>query len=233
MITDSFIKSKRFAYIALVLGLIGIAIKLSVILTYDSHLIAEFPDLISRWNHIGFFTILTNILIDVWLILVALSILFNINKLLDFITQSRIQGFLTAMIFTVGFIYCFVLFWFDTLYSMNLWWGNLSTFWHHVVTPIFMVALFFRPYDKTKLPQKSLLLWMLYPLAYLIITMIRGATTAWYPYPFLDSKWEMFADLNLNPYLGISLGIAFLFFFILGTGLLTIKIHNKNIERKP
>ncbi|MFP3387086.1 Pr6Pr family membrane protein, partial [Tritonibacter sp. SIMBA_163] len=29
-------------------------------------------------------------------------------------------------------------------------------------------------------------LWILYPVAYLIYTLLRGLVVEWYPYPFLD-----------------------------------------------
>jgi len=223
----NFLTSKKFAAIALAMGIMGGALKLIAIFTYENHLSREYPALLSGWNNLAFFTYTTNILVDFWLLFLALSILFNIGGVTNFLTRASVQGFVTVMIFTVGFMYCGVLFWFDELYSRGLWWGNFVTFWHHAVTPAFMVFLFFRPADRTKLSTKSLLLWLLYPLAYLGFTMARGAKIAWHPYPFLNLEWEMFADFNLAPGLGVALSIAFLFLFILSVSFLAVKIHNR------
>jgi len=229
---ESFLKSKRFAYIALIMALLGIAIKLTVVFTFDNHLIKEFPELINGWNYFGFFTVLTNFMVDLWLILLAISIFISSDALNGFLTRPFLQGFITVMIFTVGFIYCFIMFWFDIVYSASLWWGNLANFWNHAIVPTIIVLLYFRTTDGKKLSMKNVALWMVYPLAYLIFSMIRGNKVGWYPYPFLEAGWEIYAELDINPTLGIAICIAFLFFFILGAGTLAMRIHNKRITRK-
>jgi len=161
----------------------------------------------------------------------AVSVFFKLGRMKSFLVKASVQGFLTAMIFAVGFLYCGILFWFDELYSWGLWWGNYITFWHHIIAPAFMIFLFFCPADKTKLGKRTPWLWLAYPAAYLIFTMIRGSQIHWYPYPFLNPAWEMFADLHIPPWIGVPLAIAVLFFFLLSVGLLTIKIHNKIVSK--
>jgi len=222
---------RGFGAAALALGLMGCVMKLIAIGTYDGYLVNEFPDLIHKWNYLGFFTYTTNIMVDFWLVFVGVAILFQLNAMNRFLTRASLQGFLTAMIVIVGILYCSTMLWFDTPYSLGLWWGNVVTFWHHVVTPAVMVYLFFRPVDRTRLRMKHLTLWMIYPFAYFLVTMIRGGVTRWYPYPFLDSTWEMFADLNLTPWVGISVVFVVLLLFMLAVGLLAVTLHNRNAQK--
>jgi len=42
------------------------------------------------------------------------------------------------------------------------------------------------------------LAWLLYPLAYLVYTLIRGAQVDWYPYPFLDVSRHGYGGVLLN-----------------------------------
>ena len=226
-----FMLSKQFAIIALAMGLMGIAAKLTTISTYDGYLFAEFPELILKWNYLGFFTYTTNILVDFWLILTALSIFAGRGGLTRFLTGASLQGFLTVMIFTVGAIYCCFMLWFDRPFSWGLWWGNVVNIWHHVVMPSFMVFLFFRPAGRTRLGGKDLALWTIYPLAYLFFTLARGGVVNWYPYPFFDQTWETFADLGIVPWLGVTIASVFVAVFIISTSMVAIKIHNKIIRK--
>ncbi|MCL2494638.1 MAG: Pr6Pr family membrane protein [Oscillospiraceae bacterium] len=230
---EKFLLSRRFAAIALAMGLVGFAAKLAVIFTYDGRLAVEYPDLISKWNFFGFYTYTTNILVDFWLVLIALAIFLKREKMAALLAKATVQAFLTVMIFSVGAMYCGVLVWYDKLYSWGLWWGNFATLWHHAVTPVFMACLFFRPADRAKLGQKDLWAWLMYPLAYLVVTLLRGGMVNWYPYPFFDQAWEMFAQMNIDPRLGVSLASAFVAAFITTLGLLAIALHNRMIEKRP
>ena len=232
MSKSDFMRSRRFAAIALIMGLVGVAAKTATISTYDGFLATEFPELIQKWNYLGFFTYTTNILVDSWLILTALSIFCKRDGMTRFLTGASLQGFLTVMIFVVGAIYCCFMLWFDKLFSWSLWWGNLVNFWHHVIAPGFMIFLFFRPADRTRLGGRDLGLWTIYPIAYLLVTLARGGRVHWYPYPFFDQTWETFAQLNIPPRLGIGIAIAFVTAFILTVSWLAIRIHNKIIQRE-
>jgi hypothetical protein len=56
----------------------------------------------------------------------------------------------------------------------------------HVWVPIFMVLDWLLAPGRARVPWKRLWLVVSYPLAWLAFTMIRGALTGWYPYPFLE-----------------------------------------------
>ena len=35
-------------------------------------------------------------------------------------------------------------------------------------------------------PYRDGLLWLVFPLVWIVVTLVRGAADGWYPYPFLD-----------------------------------------------
>jgi len=56
----------------------------------------------------------------------------------------------------------------------------------HKVVPIVVVADYLIDPPTTRLSISDGLLWLVYPLAWLVYTMVRGPIAEWYPYPFLD-----------------------------------------------
>ncbi|TAK01603.1 MAG: hypothetical protein EPO36_04920 [Chloroflexota bacterium] len=56
----------------------------------------------------------------------------------------------------------------------------------HKVVPVVIVADYLIDPPRTRLTISDGLLWLVYPLAWLGYTMIRGPIAGWYPYPFLD-----------------------------------------------
>lgn len=56
---------------------------------------------------------------------------------------------------------------------------------HSIIPLLFIVLwLFFIP--KGKILWKSVLAWLLYPVIYLIFILMRGVSSSFYPYPFID-----------------------------------------------
>lgn len=56
----------------------------------------------------------------------------------------------------------------------------------HVVMPVAVVLDWLAFPPATRLPLKRALCVLVFPALYLAYTMVRGAITDWYPYPFLD-----------------------------------------------
>jgi hypothetical protein len=56
----------------------------------------------------------------------------------------------------------------------------------HVWVPIFILLDWLLAPGRARVPWKRLWLVVSFPLAWLAFTMIRGAITLWYPYPFLE-----------------------------------------------
>jgi hypothetical protein len=66
--------------------------------------------------------------------------------------------------------------------------------------------------------------WLLYPLVYLIYTLVRGAGTGWYPYPFLNPA-------TVDGYGVVVLYCAAIFIAFLIVGWLVITVGNNLMAR--
>ncbi|HEX5825499.1 MAG TPA: Pr6Pr family membrane protein [Candidatus Limnocylindrales bacterium] len=56
----------------------------------------------------------------------------------------------------------------------------------HRVFPIIVLIDWLIDPPSTDLRVKDVVLWLAFPLIWLVVTLIRGAVDHWYPYPFLD-----------------------------------------------
>jgi hypothetical protein len=74
---------------------------------------------------------------------------------------------------------------------------------------------------------------MIWPLAWLVYTFVRGALTGWYPYPFLDVDLIGFGDSvrNCAVILVIALGIAALLTIL--DKRLPALVHDGGGRRRP
>ena len=216
------LRTKRILGALLIaLGILGIVCELVLVLTYKKYLSRDWSQPMTRWNLLAFFTQITNIVVNTWLILVGIALLFNLKRKYKFLTKPHIQGALTLYIFVVGLIYCGILFWFTEPYSPEHWWGNFVNIWHHLIIPTGMVILWWRMPHQGHIRKRTLLYWMIYPIAYLIFSEIRGLVIRWYPYPFLDPSSGILFPLGL-----ISLAIV-----ITGFGYAFIWFHNAKVRK--
>ncbi|MHA7304477.1 Pr6Pr family membrane protein [Arthrobacter sp. TMN-49] len=58
--------------------------------------------------------------------------------------------------------------------------------WLHYVMPVVVVADWLIQSPRKPIPLRSLWIAVLFPLAYLAYSLLRGAITGWYAYPFLN-----------------------------------------------
>ena len=58
----------------------------------------------------------------------------------------------------------------------------------HKLMPVVMVVDWVINPPSKKITFRKALLWYVYPVAWLLYTMIRGAIVGWYPYPFLNPQ---------------------------------------------
>jgi hypothetical protein len=56
----------------------------------------------------------------------------------------------------------------------------------HRIFPIIVVLDWLIDPPDTQLRYRDALLWTIYPVVWLVFTLVRGAADGWYPYPFLD-----------------------------------------------
>jgi hypothetical protein len=56
----------------------------------------------------------------------------------------------------------------------------------HKLFPILAVVDWIVDPPETDLRMQDIALWLVFPLVWVILTLVRGAVDGWYPYPFLD-----------------------------------------------
>jgi hypothetical protein len=131
-------------------------------------------------TYFSFFTILTNLLVAVAL---TISLCAPNSSWGGFFLRPVVTSAIAVYIAMVAAGYSLLL--------RHLWdpEGLQKTvdFLLHDAVPVMYVVywLIFRP--KGRLPWKSVLLWLIYPLAYLFCVLVRGALSGRYPYPFIDA----------------------------------------------
>ncbi|MEV6523653.1 Pr6Pr family membrane protein [Longispora sp. NPDC051575] len=125
-------------------------------------------------NFFSFFTILSNLLTVVTLLLCAR---FGARGF------DQLRGAVTLYMTTTGIVYATLLSGIEV--DTTVPWTNFVV---HQLMPVVVLLdwLFDPPYRR--LEFRKVLLWLLFPLLYLPYSLVRGAIVDWYPYPFLDPR---------------------------------------------
>jgi hypothetical protein len=94
----------------------------------------------------------------------------------------------------------------------------------HYLIPVVILLdwLIFPP--KTPVTFQKSLVWMAFPALYLLYSLIRGAMTAWYPYPFINpitNGWPNVIGMGLSIAVG-TIGLI---------GLLTLRTKKRHHSR--
>lgn len=169
-----FEKARRPAALALAaVGWITLAIQLNIIV--GGALANGKPVMAAVFTLVSFFTILTNILVVVCLTISCLST--SASR-----PSPSIMTAVALYITIVGIVYALLL--------RKLWapqgWQLLTDVLLHDVMPVMFVLFWLIFVPKGTLRWSAPVLWLAYPLAYLGVTLVRGAATGFYPYPFIN-----------------------------------------------
>jgi hypothetical protein len=163
-------------------------------------------------NFLSYFTNLSNIVSSV-ILLISTAYLLKSRK--PSMADDTIRGGAVLYMAVTGIIYATLLSGEDL--GLLLPWVNLVL---HTVMPLVIVADWLYQPPRTKLGSRQTLLWLLFPAAYLVYSLVRGATVHWYPYPFLNPD-------KVGGYAGVAaycIGILIVFF---GLSWLLAKLGNK------
>jgi len=179
----------RYAALAVVLiGFAALGLQLRVSLTtFDGDLGA------ALWRLAGFFTVLTNLLVTLGFAAVALG----------WRVSGRFVAGMVLWIGLVGVVYHLLL---ARLWSPQglAWWADQGL---HSVVPLAVAAWWLAFCPPWRAGLGAVLGWMLWPLAYVVYAVLRGALTGFWPYPFLDPGLHGAAGVLVNV-AGLTLGFA-------------------------
>ena len=166
-------------------------------------------------NSFKYYTIQTNIMVSVWLILAI--VWYNKPESLKKIT-GPLKGAFTLYITTTFIFFAILL----QIFYRPTGFAAFSNIILHYVTPIAFIVDWVLTETKLKYKWNYLPYWTIYPLCYLLFSFIHGSLTGDYIYPFLN--------INQLGILGYSLSIFLLVSSGLGLGSMSIAINRKRVK---
>lgn len=128
---------------------------------------------------LGYFTILTNILVA---LAFTAPFLRDGNRINAFFLDPHVRAAIALYITVVAVIYHLLLSALYTPTGLPL----LTDIGLHTAIPILFVIDWLVFADKRGLSYATIHWWVAYPLVYAFATLARGLLTGFYPYPFLD-----------------------------------------------
>jgi hypothetical protein len=158
-------------------------LRLAIVVLVAVAIVATFFDTATRatinpFNFFGFFTMQSNIITAVILLLAALATFMG-RRQSPALVLARACA--TTYIVIVGIVYNTLLAGLEGGISLD--WANWVL---HVAFPIYAALDWILFGDHDTVPWKHLWVVLSYPVVWIIVVLIRGATDGWVPYPFLD-----------------------------------------------
>lgn len=139
----------------------------------------------------SYFTILTNLLVAVYFSTIVFAPSSNLSH---FFRKHTSSTAIAVYILVVGIIY--------NISLRQIWtftgWSRVGNELLHTITPLYFLLYWLFKTEKEKLSFKAILYWMIYPLSYLVYTLIRGTIVKSYPYPFVDVNTIGYPGVILN-----------------------------------
>ena len=160
--------ARMFAFVISAIAWIGIAINLAVV----SEGIGN--PLRAMWALLGYFTILTNLIIGCTFAVIAMRGPNTVN--------SRLLGGITISIMLVGVVFALLLSRTTDLTGAT----TITNVLHHKLTPVLVPVFWLLFVRKGALQWRDPVLWSLYPIGYLAYALARGTLEGRFAYGFID-----------------------------------------------
>lgn len=128
---------------------------------------------------LSYFTVTTNIIVALCFTTLWL---FRSSIVGNFFARPSTLTAITVYIVVVGLIYNTML---RGLIVLNGW-PRAADELLHVLSPIIFLVFWIFLVEKAGLKYKSAAIWLIYPLIYVVFTVIRGYFINRYPYPFIN-----------------------------------------------
>lgn len=129
-------------------------------------------------NYFSYFTILSNLFLALVLLITASS-----NKL--FQRATSIRGAAALFMTITGVVYFILLRGLEESLQTTIPWVNTVL---HYIMPLAGLLDWLLIRSPSRLSRNQFLSWLLFPLLYLVYSLIRGSLTGFYPYPFLNAS---------------------------------------------
>lgn len=165
-------------------------------------------------NFFSFFTVQSNLLAAVILLSGAVLLLKSKQPRAWY---DMFRGAATLYMLVTGIIFALLLSGLDPGVLTAVPWDN--TVLHYIMPIVVFVDWLLDP-PRRRIAFKRALVWLVYPVAYLFYTLLRGHIVGWYPYPFLNAENKGYTSVLLT-----SVGVAFV---VAGLAWLVTKTRSSN-----
>ncbi len=167
--------------------------------------------------YFSFFTILTN-----FIVAVCSTVLLTAKKtslVYRFFSKTTTFTAIAVYILVVGIVFNAVLR--PILHMHGL--QEISSDLLHVASPLLFLIFWIRFVPKENMKRQYVFIWLIYPVVYIIYTIIHGSMTGFYPYPFINISKLGYSKAMFNTL------IILLSFFVLSLLFIEVKkIRNGN-----
>lgn len=123
--------------------------------------------------------------------------------------RDAIRGAATLYMTITGVVYWTLLQWTDADLGLTRPWVDTVL---HLVLPLVAIADWLLAPTSRPVTRATALRWLLFPVVYFSVSLVRGYVVGWYPYPFLDPGLQ-------RGYSGVLLTAAVLIVLIAGLAL--------------
>jgi len=156
-------------------------------------------------NFFSFFTVQVNILVFITFVLSALVLASGKQRRwLDIL-----RSITTVYILVVGIGFAILLSGLENVALTAVPWDNTVL---HYIIPVAVLIDFIIDRPKKKISFKTGLLWIAFPILYVLYSLIRGALVGWYPYPFLNPELKGFGAVAVTVAGLVILGVIIIAF---------------------
>ncbi len=142
-------------------------------------------------NFFSFFTIESNLIGAFVLLLAGVGAL----RSADPGRFALLRGAATLYMTTTGIIYFLLLRGLEASLQTPVPWINTVL---HYVMPLALLADWLIVPPKRRIAFGQALVWLLFPLAYVAYSLIRGSIVGWYPYPFLNANEQSYGQIAVT-----------------------------------
>ncbi|NJC23749.1 hypothetical protein BJ994_002825 [Arthrobacter pigmenti] len=168
-----------FRLVFAALSLAGVVVQLTISLNSDFGAV----------NFFSYFTILSNIIASLVFIISAVRLARNYQT--NDVDVAIRGGSVVYMVF-VGVVFNTLLR--DVELGGLLPWINTV---HHMVMPLAVLVDWIVWPPRSRIRLRTVFVWMIFPVAYVLYSLIRGAVVGFYPYPFLDPTVQGYGGVAL------------------------------------
>ncbi len=162
------------------LSSLRIAFGLLIVIALVAQLLTNIQQGLSVVNFFSFFTVESNILAAAVLLTVGIGTLARRKATPQF---AFIRGAATLYMTITGIVFALLLSGLQAELQLTVPWINVVL---HYIGPVVLLVdwLLFPP--KFKFTFRVALGWLIFPVAYLCYSLVRGSFVQWYPYPFIN-----------------------------------------------